>query len=106
MFETILVYTTFEEKEDALKLGRYLLEQRLVACAQLDPPLDSLYWWNGKIEQTKEYRLVMKSSLSLWKDLEQAILGKHSYDTPEIIAIPVFATSEKYHKWLQKELRE
>ena len=105
MSDTILVYTTFEEKEEALRIGRILLEKRLVACAQIDSPVDSLYWWNGVIEQTKEFRLLMKSQLSFWKELEQEIKKQHSYDIPEIVALPVSAISDDYAKWLQETLK-
>jgi periplasmic divalent cation tolerance protein len=106
MSDTILVYTTFEEKEEALQLGRMLLEKRLIACAQIDSPVDSLYWWNGVIEQAKEYRLVMKSRQSLWEELEQEIRRCHSYDVPEILAVAVTAMGSDYRKWMQGALQE
>lgn len=105
MSDTILVYTTFEEKEEALQLGRILLEKRLIACAQIDSPVDSMYWWNGAIEQAKEYRLLMKSSQSLWKELEHEICRCHSYDVPEILAVPVSEIGSDYHKWMQGALK-
>ena len=106
MSDTILVYTTFEEKEEALRIGRILLEKRLIACAQIDSAVDSLYWWNGVIEQAKEFRLLMKSRLSSWNELEQEIRNLHSYDTPEIVAVPVSAISADYDKWLQEALQQ
>ena len=105
MSDTILVYTTFEEKEEALQLGRILLEKRLIACVQIDSPVDSLYWWNGVIEQTKEYRLVMKSCQSLWEELEQEIRRFHSYDVPEILAVAVSAVGNDYQKWMLGALK-
>ena len=106
MSDTILVYTTFEEKEEALSLARLLLQKRLVACVQIDSPCDSLYWWNGKVEQAKEYRLLMKSSMSLWEELEAKIKKHHSYDIPEIVAVPASAISADYQKWLQEALKD
>ena len=104
MTDTILVYTTVEEKEEALTISRILLEKRLIACSQIESPVDSLYWWNGKIEQAKEYRLLMKTRQSLWEDLVFEIKKYHSYDVPEIVAIPVSAISDDYKKWLQEAL--
>ena len=104
MSDTILVFTTFEEKEDALRLARMLLEKRLVACAQIDSPVESLYWWQGVIEQGKEFRLVMKSDVSLWQELEEQIKKEHCYDVPEILAIPASALSKEYQRWLRGEL--
>jgi len=105
MSDTILVYTTFAGKEEALKLARILLEKHLIACAQIDSPIDSLYWWDGAIEQVKEYRLVMKSSQSLWEELEREIRRWHSYDVPEILAVPVSAIDKDYEKWIQGVLQ-
>ncbi len=78
--------------------------KRLIACAQIDSPVDSLYWWDGVFEQAKECRLVMKSRQSLWKKLEHEIQKHHSYDIPEIIATPVTAISNDYQLWLQETL--
>lgn len=103
---TIVVHTTLEGKEEALALGRILLEKRLIACAQVESPVDSLYWWKGVIEQAQEYRLVMKSSQDLWNKLQQEIQKHHPYDVPEIIAVPVFAVSESYQQWLGEELQQ
>lgn len=104
MSDTILVHTTFEKKEEAIQLGRILLEKRLIACAQIDSPVGSLYWWNGEIEEAREYRLVMKSHQSLFKELESEIQKNHPYDVPEIVAIAVSAISNDYQKWLQEVL--
>ncbi|AGF79369.1 uncharacterized protein involved in tolerance to divalent cations [Desulfocapsa sulfexigens DSM 10523] len=105
MSDPILVLTTFEEKEEALQLARILLEKRLVACAQIDSPVDSLYWWNGVITQTKEFRLLMKSRHSLWDELEAEIRKHHSYDIPEIVAVPLSHTSSDYQNWLNEALK-
>ena len=106
MSDTIVVHTTFEEKEEALTLARILLEKRLIACVHIESPVDSLYWWKGAIEQAQEYRLVMKSSKVLWEELQQQIQKHHPYDVPEIIALPVFAMSKDYQKWLNEELQQ
>jgi len=106
MSDTILVYTTFDEKEDALKLARLLLEKKLIACAHVDSAVDAIYRWKGKIEQTKEYRLVLKSSSRLWKELEETIQTMHPYEIPEIVAISATKVSDPYQKWLTGELRQ
>lgn len=106
MSDTILVLTAFEEKEEALRLARILLEKRLVACAQIDSPVDSLFWWDGVIEQTKEFRLLLKSRQSLWHELELEIRKHHSYDVPEIISVLVSDISGQYQNWLQEVLNK
>ena len=104
MGSIILVTTTFEERDDALDLGRHLLEKRLIGCAQVLPPVTSQYWWQGKIETAEEYRLEMKTLLSLWPQLKSEIQNKHPYDTPEIIACKVAEASEDYGNWLHEEV--
>ncbi len=104
MSETILVTTTFEQKNEALKIAEILLEKRLVACAQTEGPVESMYWWKGEIEHASEYKLVMKSSVSLWQELEETIRLHHPYDVPEILAVPVYLVNKAYDKWLHEEL--
>ncbi len=106
MPDAILVVTTFEEEEEALGLGRYLLEKRLIACAQVSEPVVSQYLWQGSMESVKEYRLEMKSCQALWKKLEKKIQKKHSYQTPEIIATALCAVSKDYQQWLHEELQQ
>lgn len=104
MSETIVVTTTFEQKSEALELAAILLKKRLVACAQTAGPVESMYWWKGKIEHANEYKLVMKSTMSLWQELEETIRSNHPYDVPEIVAVPVALVNNDYDKWLHKEL--
>ncbi len=104
MADIIIVYTTFSTEKDARQLSRKLLEKRLIACAQIDAPVNSLYWWNGKIEESLEFRLTMKSKKELWTELEAEISSLHPYDVPEIVAIEVSASSADYDKWIQEEL--
>jgi periplasmic divalent cation tolerance protein len=105
MTDTILVVTTFEDKKEALRLGRHLLEKRLIGCAQVSGPVDSQYWWNGRVELSKEYRLEMKSTRALWEKLEKEIQDCHSYDIPEIIATAASFVGNDYQKWLLEELQ-
>ncbi len=106
MTETIVVTTTLERYEDAVRLAKKLLEKHLIACAQIDSGVQSLYWWQGKIEQAEEVRLVMKSNQSLWERLEEEITRQHPYEVPEIIVTDVCAVAEKYQQWLNEELSE
>lgn len=106
MIETIVVTTTFECKEDAIKLAKILLEKRLVACAQIETKIESLYWWKGAVQHENECRLQMKSTALLWEKLEKEIVLHHPYDVPEILATTTFAVSEKYQQWLIEELEQ
>ena len=89
MGNIIQVSTTFTEKEDALQLARYLLDKQLIVCAQLSPPFVSLYRWKGKVKQEQEFKLTMKTTDVLWNELKAEIETRHSYDVPEILAVPV-----------------
>ena len=106
MDNMILITTTVEKKEDAILLAKELLNKRLIGCAQIDGPIESLYWWQGTIEQEPEYRLSVKSIESKWDAIKATIEAKHPYDVPEIIATPVIKENEGYKKWLLEELRK
>jgi periplasmic divalent cation tolerance protein len=106
MSDTIVVTTTFARRKEALTLAKLLLTKRLIACAQVSGPVQSLYWWKGKINQDEEYRLVMKSSATLWKILEEEIHLNHSYEVPEIVSISSSAVSADYEQWLLEELQQ
>jgi periplasmic divalent cation tolerance protein len=104
MSDIIIVLTTVSSQEEAKLMCRSLLEKRLVACAQIDAPVESLYWWNKKIEEGREYRLQLKTRQHLWNAVETEIKALHSYDVPEIIAMQVFECSDAYEKWMREEL--
>ncbi len=104
MAEFIQVTTTVELREDAEELARLLLAERLVSCVQISA-VCSHYHWHGSIEQTDEYVLVMKSRRNLFTELEQFLLERHPYDTPEIIAVPIVSCSAGYLQWMNDELK-
>ncbi len=104
MTECIQVITTVAVQEDADKLARLVLTKRLAACIQITPCRSS-YHWQGTIEQDNELKLVMKSSVKLYPQLEKFILDHHPYDTPEILATPVQFCNSGYLDWLVGELK-
>jgi periplasmic divalent cation tolerance protein len=103
--EFIQVVTTTETKEQAQRLAQAVVEKRLAACAQIVGPISSTYWWQGKIETTEEWMCVMKSRSDVFGELEKAIRENHSYEVPEIVALPITAGSESYLMWLGAELK-
>ncbi len=105
MSDTMVVSTTLESKDDASRLADLLLEKRLIACAQISGPVESLYWWKGKVERAIEYKLAMKSRRNLWLELERIIRLNHPYDVPEIIATSNDHISHDYEQWLVGELK-
>lgn len=81
-----------------------LIEARLAACVNLFP-LDSIYLWEGKINQEQEYQLIIKTDLNKFDELEAKIKTLHSYEVPEIIALPIIAGSNNYLDWLGSSLQ-
>ncbi len=98
-----LVLVTAPDLKTARRLARAALGQRLAACANLIPGLESHYWWRGKIESSREVLLLFKTRAALLRKLEQLILAEHPYDTPELVVLPLAAGTERYLAWLQRE---
>lgn len=105
MSTPLLVTTTFERREDAERMATVLVGQRLAACAQIVGPISSTYWWQEKIVSSEEYQLVVKSDEHVYSRLEQTILAKHPYETPEIVAVAPTHVDVKYQQWLCRELQ-
>jgi len=104
MEEHIQVTTTCDKREDAEKIAQTLVEKNLAACVQIMGPITSIYRWQGKIEQAKEWICFIKSTSINYSDLERTITEIHPYDTPEIIAVPITAGSRKYLQWLDESV--
>jgi periplasmic divalent cation tolerance protein len=103
MSSCIQVTTTTATKEEAQKIARCLVEQKLAACAQISGPITSIYRWQGEVETATEWLCLIKTQESLYPELEKEIISLHSYETPEIIAVPIIKGSRDYLSWLQNE---
>lgn len=97
-----VVMTTVANREQAEKLARIVLEAHLAACVQIQE-IASHYWWNGKINQDTEQLVYLKTTPDKYQALEALLVVNHSYDTPEILQLPVVAGLERYLAWIQKE---
>ena len=82
------------------------MEQNLAACVQITSPITSTYRWKNKINKDEEWLCLIKTNRKIYDKLEQAILKIHSYDTPEIIALPIVAGSNDYLEWLGSQVEE
>lgn len=101
----IQISTTTDTREEAQKIARYLVDQKLAACVQITGPIESTYRWKGKVETAAEWLCLIKTRDSFFKKVEAAIKKLHSYETPEIIAIPIVKGSREYLQWLDDTLK-
>ncbi len=105
MSNHIQVLTTTASREEAERIARALIGERLAACVQVIGPISSTYRWQGAIETSQEWLCVAKSRQELYGEIEKAIRRIHSYQVPEILAVPVVAGSADYLAWLDQEVQ-
>jgi periplasmic divalent cation tolerance protein len=98
------VTTTTETKEQAQTIAQHLVETKLAVCVQITGPITSIYRWKGKVENAQEWLCLIKTRADLYNKVEAAIKSLHSYETPEIIAVPIIKGSKEYLNWLDDEL--
>ncbi|HKC14568.1 MAG TPA: divalent-cation tolerance protein CutA [Patescibacteria group bacterium] len=99
----ILILSTFPNKEESHKVGKDLLNKKLIACYNLIP-VESAYWWKGKIEEANEILLIIKTNKD-FEEVEKFIIEHHSYETPEIVALEPSKVTEKYLNWVNSVLK-
>lgn len=104
MTDKIVVLSACDSEEQATKLARHLVELRLAACVSVVPGARSIYRWKGEIEDAAEWLLVIKSRRDLFSAIRSEIGKIHSYEVPEMLALPVVEGSEGYLAWLDREL--
>ncbi len=104
MTSYVQAQTTVESREDAERIARTLVERQLAACVQMIGPVESIYRWKGEVEGAQEWLCLMKTTRDLYRDLEQALLELHRYETPEVIALPIVAGSDGYLAWLGEQV--
>lgn len=106
MEQAMLVLTNMADAESAHSLARALVERRLAACVNLLPGVQSVYRWQGAVEEAEEVTLLIKTSTDRYGELEQAIRQLHPYALPEVIAVPVQAGFPPYLNWITLETRK
>lgn len=106
MTDMVVVLVTCGSAGEAQRIARALVERRLAACVNTLPaPVRSIYRWKGKIETAREFVLVIKSSRQKFPAVSRMIRAAHSYDIPEVIALPIVAGAAAYRRWLEESLR-
>jgi len=98
--DAIVVFITAANGEEATRLAEMLVGAHLAACVQILPEMESVYRWEGKVERQAEILLLAKTTKDKFEDLEREVRALHSYETPEIIAVPVILGSAPYLEWL------
>ena len=100
-----LVYITTKDKEEARKIGKELVESRLAACVNIVENMNSIYWWEGKIQDETEAVLMAKTKESLVPELIKRVKSMHSYSCPCIVALPIQDGYKPFIDWIQKETK-
>lgn len=101
--EAMLVFSTFPDSETARKAAALLVERHLAACVNLLPGISSIYRWQGKVEESSEVLLIVKTTHTAYSRLESALKACHPYELPEIIAIKTDTGLPDYLKWIVRE---
>ena len=104
MTDKIVVLSTASTAAEAETIARRLVDDRLAACVNVVTGVKSFYRWKGKIEKSPEWLLVIKSSRGRFEQLRAALEKLHSYDVPEVIALPVVEGTKNYLHWMEGEL--
>jgi len=104
MRQGCVVMITASNQDEAQQLARMLIEKQLAACIQILPTMQSFYVWQGSVEYADENLLLVKTTLDLFAQIEAAVSAAHSYETPEIIALPVVASSRPYLSWMLEQV--
>ena len=104
MFNHIIILTTASSNKEAEIIGSKLIDKKLAACVNIIPNIKSIYHWEGKINKDSEYLLIIKTVKRAEKDVFENIRKLHSYDTPEMISIPITGGEKSYLNWLSKSV--
>lgn len=99
----VQITMTTDSRDEADKLARVAVDNRLAACAQVLSPITSTYWWQGKVETAEEWMILMKTQERRVMELIDRLQAEHSYETPEIIATPITAGNPAYLAWIEAE---
>jgi len=104
MTEALIVFTTFANEADAARVARALVEERLVACANLVPGARSIYRWKEGVQDEREVVVLMKTRKQDWTALLSRLHELHPYETPECVAVRIAAGAPRYLEWLEAAL--
>ena len=98
--DRMIVLITAGSEEEAHRIAELLVKEKKAACVNIVPRVDSLFWWEGKLDSASESLLLVKTKASLFPEIVELVKRTHSYEVPEIITLPITAGSEDYLNWL------
>lgn len=104
MKNPIVVLSTAPSKKMGLEIAKALVTQKCAACVQVVPGLTSVYFWKGKVQQDKEFWVIIKTEQNLFSKVEKVVKKHHSYSVPQIVALPVIKGSSSYLQWMENYL--
>lgn len=105
MTDKVVILVTAASRQECRKIARHLVEEKLAACVNITPTVESVYRWEGKVTAEKEFLLVIKSSRELFAEIKAEISKIHSYHTPEIICLPIIDGSRNYLQWVADSVK-
>lgn len=106
MTDKILILVTAKSRRECRKIARHLVESRLAACVNISQAMQSIYRWEGKLTDEREFLLLIKSTRDLFPEVLKAILKIHSYKIPEIICLPIVDGSPEYLNWIGESVKQ
>ena len=101
----VIIMVTCASRGEARKISGSILKKRLAACANIIDGVESGFWWKGRIDRAAETLLMMKTKMANFKKIEAEVNKLHSYEVPEIVALPVIAGSKDYLDWIKGVVR-
>jgi periplasmic divalent cation tolerance protein len=102
--EALIAFTSFANEDDAARVARVLVEERLVACANILPAARSIYRWKDAVQDERETLVLLKTRKQDWAALLSRLHELHPYETPELVAVRIAAGAPKYMEWLSAQL--
>lgn len=104
MDQISFIYVTCGSLEESKRIGKEIVTQRLAACANIFSGMETIYWWEGELEEGQESVLILKTSTSLVENVIQAVCQLHSYEVPCIVSLPVNQGNPDYLTWIHSEI--
>ena len=100
-----VVFVTCSGKEEAEKISKTLVKEKLAACVNVVSTVKSFFWWEGKVDEAEEHLLIIKTSVEKMEKLIEKVKELHSYSVPEIISLPILEGNKEYLKWIEDSLK-